>query len=95
MRKRSILAGLAFIVAGSLAGGLLGGRNASVSERTSEQLGTYSQLLSVVQDRAADPVDPRVAIEGSIRGMLRTLDPHSNYLDPEDYKNMLEEQQGS
>ena len=95
MRNRSILAGLAFVIAGSLAGGLLGGRNASVSERTSEQLGTYTQLLSVVQEHAADPVDPRVAIEGSIRGMLRTLDPHSNYLDPEDYKNMLEEQQGS
>ncbi len=95
VEKRSILGGLAFVIAGSLAGGLLGGRAASVSERTSEQLSTYTQLLSVVEARAADPVEPRVAIEGSIRGMLRTLDPHSNYLDPEDYRNMLEEQQGS
>jgi len=93
--RRSIAGGLAFVVAGSLAGGLLGGRSTTISERTSEQLGTYTQLLSAVQARAAEPVDPRVAIEGSIRGMLRTLDPHSNYLDPDDYKNMLEEQQGS
>ena len=95
MGKRSSLGGLAFVIAGSLAGGLLGGRPSSLSERTSEQLGTYTQLLSLVQARAADTVEPRVAIEGSIRGMLRTLDPHSNYLDPEDYRNMLEEQQGS
>jgi carboxyl-terminal processing protease len=95
VRMRSILGGLAFVVAGSLAGGLIGGRATAVPERTGEQLGTYTHLLSLVQARAAEAVDSRVAIEGSIRGMLRTLDPHSNYLDPDDYKNMLEEQQGS
>ncbi len=95
MRRETVLGGMAFVIAGGLVGGLLGGRTASVSERTGEQLATYTNLLSLVQARAADPVEARVAIEGSIRGMLRTMDPHSNYLDPEDYKHMLEEQQGS
>ena len=95
VRRKSILAGLAFIIAGGLTGGLLGGRASTVSERTGEQLATYTRLLSLVQARAADAVDARVAIEGSIRGMLRTMDPHSNYLDPDDYKHMIEEQQGS
>ncbi|HXH28723.1 MAG TPA: S41 family peptidase [Candidatus Polarisedimenticolia bacterium] len=94
MRNRSILGGLLIIVGGSLAGGLVA-RSDAVPDRTSEELGTYTQILSLVQARAAEPVDPRVAIEGSIRGMLRTLDPHTNYLDPEDYRGMLEEQQGS
>jgi carboxyl-terminal processing protease len=93
--KRSIVGGLAFVVAGSLAGGLIGGRTATIPERTSEQLNTYTHLLSVIQARAAEPAEPKALIEGSIRGMLRTLDPHSNYLDPDDYKSMLEEQQGS
>jgi carboxyl-terminal processing protease len=66
-----------------------------VAERTGEQLGTYTHLLSLVQMRAAEAVEARVPIEGSIRGMLRTMDPHSNYLDPEDYRHMLEEQHGS
>src|SRR2546426_8568014 len=91
VRRKSILGGLAFVIAGGLAGGILGGRTASVSERTGEQLATYTNLLSLVQSRAAEPVEPRVAIEGSIRGMLRTMDPHSNYLDPEDYKHRSEE----
>ncbi|HEU4400862.1 MAG TPA: PDZ domain-containing protein, partial [Candidatus Polarisedimenticolia bacterium] len=95
MRKRSILGGLAFVIAGSLAGGLVGGRSATDPDKTNDQLGTYTQILSLIQSRAADSVDPKVAIEGSIRGMLRTLDPHTNYLDADDYKNMLEEQQGS
>jgi carboxyl-terminal processing protease len=84
-----------FVIAGALAGGLLGGRAVTVAERTGEQLGTFTRLLDLVQTRAALEVDPRVAIEGSIRGMLRTMDPHSNYLDPEDYRHMLEEQHGS
>jgi len=95
VRRKTILGGLAFVIAGGLAGGLLGGRAASVSERTGEQLATYTHLLGLLQARAAEPVEPRVAIEGSIRGMLRTMDPHSNYLDPDDYRHMLEEQSGS
>ena len=95
VKRKAILAGVAFVVAGGLAGGVLGGRASTVSERTGEQLATYTHLLSLVQARAADAVDASMAIEGSIRGMLRTMDPHSNYLDPDDYKHMIEEQQGS
>src|SRR5262245_4907244 len=95
VRKKTIIGGLAFVIAGGLVGGLLGGRTTTVSERTGEQLATYTHLLGLVQARAAEPVEPRVAIEGSIRGMLRTMDPHSNYLDPDDYRHMLEEQSGS
>jgi len=95
VKTRTLVGGLLLIAAGSLAGGLVGGHLTAVPERTSEQLGTYTQLLSLVQARAADPVDPRVPIEGSIRGLLRALDPHTNYLDPEDYRGMMEEQQGS
>jgi carboxyl-terminal processing protease len=93
--RRHILGGLIFVIAGSLLGGVLGGRAASTAERTGEQLNTYTHLLSLVQLRAAEPVEARVPIEGSIRGMLRTMDPHSNYLDSDDYRHMLEEQHGS
>jgi carboxyl-terminal processing protease len=92
---RSLLGGVAFVIAGAVAGGLIVGRAASAREPARDRLGTYTQLVSLIQARAADEVDPRVAIEGSIRGMLRSLDPHSNYLDPDSFKSMLEEQHGS
>ncbi len=95
MNHRSILGGVAFVVAGAIVGGLVTGRAESGTESSNDALGTYTQLVSLIQARAADEVDPRVAIEGSIRGMLRSLDPHSNYLDPDDYRGMLEEQHGS
>jgi len=95
MSQRSFLTGAFFILAGSLAGGLLGGRSLALPDRTGDQLNTFSQILSLVQARASGPVESKDAIEGAIRGMLRTLDPHTNYLDSEDYRHMLEEQQGS
>jgi carboxyl-terminal processing protease len=93
--RRSILTGVVFVLSGGLAGGLLGGRSLALPERGGDPVGTFTQLLSVVQSRAAGNVDSQAVIEGAIRGMVRTLDPHTNYLDAEDYRHMLEEQQGS
>lgn len=95
MRNRSIVGGIAFVIVGAVAGGLAGGRTSALPARTGEQLSTYTQLLSLVQARAAEPVDAKEAIEGSIRGMLQVLDPHSNFLDAESYRQMVEEQRGS
>jgi carboxyl-terminal processing protease len=95
MNRRSVLTGIFFIIAGSLVGGLLGGRSLALPDRSADQLGTFTQILSMAESRAAGPVESKDAIEGAIRGMLRTLDPHTNYLDAEDYRHMLEEQQGS
>jgi carboxyl-terminal processing protease len=93
--RRTIAAGIFFVLAGGLAGTLLGGPQQTVPEQHPDGLGTFSQLLSLVQSRAAGKVDSKDAIEGAIRGMLRTLDPHTNYLDADDYRHMVEEQQGS
>jgi len=93
--RRTILAGVFFVFAGSVAGTLLGGPQQVVPDQHADGLGTFSQILSVVQSRAAGKVESKDAIEGAIRGMMRTLDPHTNYLDADDYRHMVEEQQGS
>ena len=33
-------------------------------------------------------------MEAAIRGMLRELDPHSSYFDPEDFKDLREQTRG-
>ena len=41
-------------------------------------------VYSLVEQNYADPVSSEKAIyQGAIPGMLRTLDPHSNFLDPD------------
>lgn len=56
---------------------------------------TFSSIYAAVEENFADKVDPSKAIyKGAIPGMLRTLDPHSNFFDPRDFKVLREDQQG-
>src|SRR6201993_2021842 len=56
---------------------------------------SFTHVLSVVERNYADPVDVDKAIyDGAIPGMLRVLDPHSNFFDPRQYALFREEQQG-
>jgi carboxyl-terminal processing protease len=52
-----------------------------------------TQVYSLIEQNFADPVSPDRAIyEGAIPGMLRTLDPHSNFLDPNEWREMQQKQ---
>ena len=55
----------------------------------------FSQVYSVVEQNYAEKVDPdKVIYDGAIPGMLRVLDPHSNFFDPKQYSALQEEQRG-
>ena len=95
LSRRQWLLVVSVVILGTLAGGLLGPRLGAAAERPNDRLKTFSQILGIIQERYIDEVSPEVAIEGAIRGMLKTLDPHSNFLNSGDYQDMLEEQQGS
>jgi carboxyl-terminal processing protease len=56
---------------------------------------SFTHVLSVVERNYADPVDTdKVIYDGAIPGMLRVLDPHSNFFDPKQYALFKEEQEG-
>jgi carboxyl-terminal processing protease len=51
----------------------------------------FVSLLAVVEQNAADPINPAQAIyEGAIPGMLRRLDPHSVFFDPGQFEQLKE-----
>jgi carboxyl-terminal processing protease len=55
----------------------------------------FTRLYSTVEQNFADPVNADKAIyNGAIPGMLRTLDPHSNFFDPKALAQMREDQRG-
>jgi carboxyl-terminal processing protease len=97
MRTRTFLTTAAILSAGALAGSLLGNRALATTRETQNQdfLLSFSNLLQVVQDNYFEPTKPEDLVEGAIDGMLRTLDPHSHYLNTRAYRGMREEQQGS
>jgi carboxyl-terminal processing protease len=54
---------------------------------------TLTSALSLVNQNFADPVSTEKAIyQGAVPGMLRTLDPHSSFLDPTEYQDMQRKQ---
>ncbi|MBV9267067.1 MAG: PDZ domain-containing protein, partial [Acidobacteriaceae bacterium] len=55
----------------------------------------FTKVYAVVEQNYADHLGPDKAIyKGAIPGMLRTLDPHSNFFDPKDFTDLREEQHG-
>ena len=60
-----------------------------------ENLQVFSDVLDIVKENYVQEVESEELVEGAISGMLRTLDPHSSYLDPEAYKELQVETKGS
>nr|MBI3613601.1 S41 family peptidase [Nitrospirota bacterium] len=61
---------------------------------TYEELKTFSEVLSQIQKHYVEEVKPKELVQGAIRGMLSTLDPHSAYMTPEMYKEVQVETKG-
>src|SRR5205085_7964971 len=61
----------------------------------SQSIKEFTQVYDIVEQNYAEPVNPDKAIyNGAIPGMLRVLDPHSNFFDPQQYALLREEQIG-
>jgi carboxyl-terminal processing protease len=55
----------------------------------------FTRVLDVVQANYAEPVDVDKAVyQGGIPGMLRVLDPHSNFFDARQFALLREDQRG-
>ncbi len=85
----------AFGCLGALFGQRIGMSPPSADSDVHDSLKTFTQVYELVQQNYAEPVDPDKAIyNGAIPGMLRVLDPHSNFFDPKAYSQLREEQRG-
>src|SRR5580704_6801218 len=63
------------------------------TEVLSPELKKITEVFAAVEDQAADPVPPDVVFyQGAIPGMLRTLDPHSIFFDPDQYQQLQQMQ---
>ena len=53
-----------------------------------EELRVFSDVYARVKSDYVEPVDDRKLVENAIRGMVTGLDPHSAYLDPDEFKEL-------
>lgn len=58
------------------------------------QVGLFADTLAIINKHYVDETKPKDLIYGSLKGMLSSLDPHSQFLNPEDYSELKEETEG-
>jgi carboxyl-terminal processing protease len=77
-------------------GGVLGKPAQAVSDdaEMDARLQTFMNVLDLVETNYATEIVPEKAVYGAIDGMLRTLDPHSKFFDPDAFKSLREDQHG-
>ncbi len=74
---------------------------APLTGRTSDEharqksLDTLAEIMGLLQKNTVEPPPPKQITHASIQGMLHSLDPHSNYMDESEFKEMRENQRGS
>ena len=87
----------------AILGGIFGPGTPGVSAATTgagddvdASIKSFTKVFAVVENNFADKVTADKAIyKGAIPGMLRTLDPHSNFFDPKDFDALRDDQRGS
>lgn len=69
-------------------------KESKVKDDLYAQVELFSYALTTIQSEYADEPKPKDLIYGSLKGMLASLDPHSQFLDPDDYKELKTETEG-
>ncbi|MDQ3168565.1 MAG: S41 family peptidase [Acidobacteriota bacterium] len=95
MRSRKLLLGA--VLALALPMGLAAQQTtsrASRQDQVAEQYRIFTAALAAVEQEYVEKLESEKLVYGAIEGMLRTLDPHSSFLDPRQYAQMRERQSG-
>lgn len=83
------------VVLSGLVGGIFGGRLlATQEEGIPKHYEAFASALAAVEENYVGEVDTERLVYQAIGGMLQTLDPHSNFMDPRSYAQLRERQEG-
>jgi carboxyl-terminal processing protease len=85
---------LVLLVSAVALGGVFGPRVLAGGSRLSDQLRLYTSIVGAIEENYTEEVKSDRLVSSSIREMLRTLDPHSNFFEAKEYTSLQERQKG-
>ncbi len=92
LKVRAILVIVIGVVMGlslSIGGGLVNGNQPLDKEELAwEQARLFAEVLERIRRDYVEPIDDAELLESAIRGMVSDLDPHSQYLDAREYRDI-------
>jgi carboxyl-terminal processing protease len=80
--------GLAAGVVGTLAGSVLASRDDGSGNLPWDDVRLLTEVLDRVKKDYVEPVDDHQLLESAVRGMVTDLDPHSQFLDADEYEEV-------
>ncbi|MBI5041122.1 MAG: S41 family peptidase [Gammaproteobacteria bacterium] len=83
-----VFTGLVLGVSLSIGHGVFAERDTPQAALPLEELRSFSDVFARIKADYVEPVEDKVLLENAIRGMLSGLDPHSTYLDQEQFKEL-------
>ena len=94
MPKKITTALVTFVIVFSLASLAISQIDRATKDDLYTQIELFSYALTTIQADYVEEIPPKDLIYGSLKGMLSALDPHSQFLDPDEYKELKTETQG-
>lgn len=87
-KKKFFILSLVLLVLVMFVGFIAGFGIGQVSADTYEELKTFTEALELVRRHYVEEPDTKKLIQGAIRGMLLSLDPHSSFMNERSFKEM-------
>jgi carboxyl-terminal processing protease len=91
--RRRIVLGVMLVVLFGL--GWVAGRGSARAGDLYQNLDLFVEILHRIEENYVDPVDPHKLVDGALKGMLRDLDPYSQFLDTRAYQDLQAMTHGS
>jgi len=96
--RRGLILVVVVLLLSAVLGGIYGPNVKATSNSADDYQSSvrdFTKALDVVQSNYAEPVDVDKSVyQGAIPGMLRVLDPHSNFFDAKQFALLREDQRG-
>lgn len=89
-----VLAGIGLGVALSLSFTAVADKDASANPLPVDELRAFSTVFGLIKQSYVEPVSDKKLIDNAIKGMVSGLDPHSDYLDADAFKDLQVSTQG-
>lgn len=84
--KTSLVVGLGLLLASSALAN--SSKEEGVSNAKYDDIALFGRVINFIEKQYVEKVNTKELVYGAIKGMLETLDPHSNFMPPEVYKQL-------
>lgn len=84
--KVSLVVGFGLLVASSIFAS--SSKEEGVSNAKYDDIALFGRVINFIEKQYVEKVNTKELVYGAIKGMLETLDPHSNFMPPEVYKQL-------